>query len=221
MQNQSKEVIAGQAIYSKLFLSVYDLLILGVSNSLIWKCPSKKILQLFNAHASNNHLDVGVGTGYFLDQCNFKKEARIGLMDINPNCITVTANRIKRYQLEKYEQNILEPVQSSVRALIKPFDSISLNYLFHCLPGTMTEKAIVFDHVMPLLNKGGTIFGSTILQGDVERSATAKKLMKIYNKKGIFCNEHDTLEELDASLKKRFTSYGIQVEGCVALFWAK
>ncbi len=27
------------------------------------------------------------------------------------------------------------------------FDSIGLNFLLHCLPGTLREKAIVFDHL--------------------------------------------------------------------------
>ena len=217
MQNHSKEVVSGQAAYTKVVLSIYDIWVLGISNSFIWKCPSKKILQHFNKNISINHLDIGVGTGYFLDQCNFSKESRIGLMDMNLNSIAAAANRISRYQVEKYQQNILEPVPQ----ISKLFDSISLNYLFHCLSGTIAEKTVVFDHVLPLLNKGGLIFGSTILQGSVTRSTTAKKLMKIYNKKGIFCNETDTLEGLEASLKKRFNSYEIQVEGCVALFWAK
>ena len=217
MQNQSKEVIAGQAVYTKVVLRIYDLWVLGISNSFIWKCPSKKILIYFNKHISNNHLDIGVGTGYFLDNCNFPQGTRIGLMDMNPNSIQAAADRIKRYQLEKYQQNILEPVKQA----IKPFDSISVNYLFHCLPGTIAKKAVVFDHISPLLNKGGCVFGSTILQGDVKRSGVAKKLMKTYNKKGIFCNEQDTLEELEASLKNRFDAYEIHVEGCVALFWAR
>ena len=218
MQTQSKEVLAGQAVYSKLFLRVYDLWVLGISNSFIWKCPSAKILQHFNSYQSNNHLDVGVGTGYYLDKCNFKREARIGLMDMNLNSLEVTSARIKRYNVEKYQQNILDPIQQG----IKLFDSISLNFLFHCIPGSITEKGIAFDHLVPLLNKGGTVFGSTILQdSSLKTNGIAKKLMGIYNKKGIFCNEGDTLAGLESALKKRFTSHGIQVEGCVALFWAR
>jgi hypothetical protein len=37
------------------------------------------------------------------------------------------------------------------------FDSISLNYLLHCLPGNLASKSIVFEHVKPLLRAGGVI----------------------------------------------------------------
>lgn len=218
METTSKEVLAGQAVYSKLVLSIYDLWVLGISNSYIWKCPSRKILDHFNQHISNNHLDVGVGTGYFIDKCKLNQEARIALMDLNENSLNSAAARLKRFKPEKYRQNILAPVTEQ----IKSFDSVSLNYLFHCLPGDFSKKAVVFDNVHPLLNKGAVVFGSTILQGDIERSATARKLMKTYNRKGIFGNTHDRLEDLEAELSKRFSRYDIKTEGCVALFaaWA-
>ncbi len=64
------------------------------------------------------------------------------------------------------------------------FDSLGMNLLLHCLPGTMVEKACAFDHLLPLLNPGATVFGATILQGDVPRNAAARGLMKVYNRKG-------------------------------------
>jgi ubiquinone/menaquinone biosynthesis C-methylase UbiE len=208
---------AGQAVYTDLVLKVYDIWVLGITNSYIWKCPTFKILKHFNQHVSSNHLDIGVGTGYYLDKCNFQSKPRIALMDLNLNSINTAAKRIDRYQLEKYQQNILEPI----KAPIKPFDSISINYLLHCLPGTIYEKSTAFDTILPILNDGGVLFGSTVLQGDIQRNFVAKKLMNIYNKKGIFSNQNDTLKGLEESLKKRFNTCGIEVIGCVALFWAK
>jgi hypothetical protein len=106
-------------------------------------------------------------------------------------------------------------------AVIKPFDSLGINYLFHCVPGSISEKAIAFDHLIPLMNSGATVFGSKILQGDVPRNWMAKKLMGLYNKKGSFSNSEDTLLELKQALEQRFDKVTLQVQGCVALFSAK
>lgn len=56
----------GAAAYTRTSLAVYDLFVLGFSNSFAWKCPSRVILEFNNRHVSDRHLDVGIGTGYFL-----------------------------------------------------------------------------------------------------------------------------------------------------------
>ena len=190
---------------------------LGISNRWIWKCPTPKLLDFYNEHVSGNHLDVGVGTGYFLDHCTFpSKSPRIELLDLNAESLASTALRIARHQPVTHRANILEPLAIET----KPFDSIGVNYLFHCLPGTMEEKAIAFDHLIPCLSPEGVIFGSTLLQGEVPRCAVAKRLMKLYNSKGIFGNESDSLENLKLELRKRFKGWHVKTIGCGALFWA-
>ncbi len=37
-----QDVVAGQAVYTKAILAMYDLLVLGVSNPFIWKCPTPR-----------------------------------------------------------------------------------------------------------------------------------------------------------------------------------
>jgi len=64
-----EEVVAGQAVYSKRVLGNYDLVVLGLSNRFLWRCPTERLLEHYNRHVTENHLDVGVGTGYFLDNC--------------------------------------------------------------------------------------------------------------------------------------------------------
>ena len=83
---------------------------------------------------------------------------------------------------------------------IGPFDSAGLCYLLHCLPGTIPEKAVVFDHIRPLLTPGASVFGATILQGDAPRSRAAQALMDFYNRKGVFSNAGDTLADLREAL---------------------
>ncbi len=214
----TKDVEAGQSVYSKLALSIYDILVLAISNSFIWKCPSKKILVHFNKHISDNHLDVGVGTGYFLDKCKFSVDTpKVAIMDLNKNSLDVTENRIKRYNPKRYRANIL----GDLSEVPEKYDSISINFLLHCLPGDLTSKDKVFENLSPLLNQGGVLFGSTILHDGVERGAMAEMLMSFYNKKRIFCNKNDSLEMLESVLASRFNEHSIEVIGCVALFWAR
>jgi hypothetical protein len=69
-----------------------------------------------------------------------------------------------------------------------------------------------------MMNPNAVIFGSTLLQGNVSRNWFAKRLMGVYNSKGIFSNQDDDLDGLARSLNKHFRDVSIQVVGCVALF---
>jgi SAM-dependent methyltransferase len=148
----------GAAPYTPLTLALYDLAVLGFSNSVVWQCPSSVLLDFYNQHISDQHLDIGVGTGYFLDRCRFPTTApKIALFDLNPHSLAKSAKRLRRYDPSCYKGNVLQRIDIGMSG----FDSISLNYLLHCLPGNLASKAIVFEHVKPLLRDGGVIFGST------------------------------------------------------------
>jgi SAM-dependent methyltransferase len=213
-----EQVAEGQAVYTPLTLAAYDLVVLGLSNRLVWRCPTAQLLRLYDAHVSANHLDVGVGTGYFLDRCRFPGATpRLALMDLNPNSLRHAARRTARYRPESYRCNVLEPLAPGIGG----FDSVGLSYLLHCLPGTMADKAVVFDHLRPLLNPGGRVFGATLLADGAARSGVARRLMALYNRKGIFHNTGDTRQALEQALGRRFPAFGIDIVGCAALFWAR
>jgi SAM-dependent methyltransferase len=216
----AREVDEGQAIYSPLLLNFgYDLIVLRLSNPLVWRCPTSLMLRMYDEHVSANHLDVGVGTGYYLDRCRFPSPTpRLALMDLNPNSLARAARRTARYKPETYRCNVLEPVPLEG---IPGFDSIGLTYLLHCIPGSIEEKAVAFDNLRPLLNPGGRIFGATLVQGDVPRGRVARRLMEVYNRKGIFHNRLDSLEGLERELARRFPESRVTPTGCAALFWAR
>lgn len=212
------EIEAGQAVYTPAMLRLYDLLVLGLSNRFIWKCPTPRLLAHYDAHVAANHLDVGVGTGYFLDRCRFPGPSpRVALMDLNENALSFTADRIARLMPRTYRRNVLEPIPFDA----EPFDSIGVNYLLHCLPGAIEEKARLFDHLTPLMKDGATLFGSTLLRGGAPRSAAARRLMAFYNRKGVFSNERDDLDGLRSALEARFRDVSIETVGCAALFSAR
>lgn len=209
---------AGAAIYNKPILSIYDLGVIKLSNQLAWRCSARLILDFYDENVSANHLDIGVGTGYFLDKCRFPSaNPRIALLDLNPNSLTMTASRLRRYQPTTYLANVLEPIQLDT----PNFDSIALNYLLHCLPGTMQSKQVLFDNVRPWLNPEGVVFGTTILGQGIRPNFLARRLMALYNAKGIFSNREDSLIALEAILKQYFREYWTKVVGCVAFFKAR
>ncbi|MDV3240906.1 MULTISPECIES: class I SAM-dependent methyltransferase [Methylocaldum] len=215
MSFTADQIHAGQAVYTRPILKIYDLAVLGLSNRLIWKCPTQRLVEHYNKHVTANHLDVGVGTGYFVDKCRFPMLVpRVALMDLNETSLDFASRRIARYQPETYVRNVLAPI-----SIDEPkFDSVGINYLLHCLPGPIESKAVAFDHLKALMNPGAVLFGSTLLQGGVPRSRFAKRLMDIYNKKGIMSNAHDSLDGLKAALNQRFREVSVEVVGCVALF---
>lgn len=208
---------AGQAIYTPATLALYDFWVLGVSNRLIWRCPTTRILDLYDRIVTANHLDIGVGTGWYLDHCGFPGvRPRIGLMDLNAHSLATASRRIARYQPEIFRADVLRPIEKPA----PPFRSIALTYLLHCLPGDMSRKASAFDNLRPLLEPGGVVFGATLMATGVEHGPAARALMALYNRRGIFSNRGDSVAALRAALEQRFTQVRVETVGSAALFSA-
>ncbi len=208
----------GQAIYNRFTLSIYDWYVLGLSNRFVWRCPTDRLLGHYDRHVTDNHLDIGVGTGFFLDRCRFPSNTpRVALLDINPCSLARASQRIRRFTPEILWRNVSEPFEYRGRG----FDSIGMNYLLHCLPGDMASKSSVFEYAKAVLNPGGKLFGATLLSGGVQRGRVAKRLMAVYNNRSIFGNSQDDLDGLQQALAEHFPSSGVEVVGCAALFWAK
>ncbi len=213
------DVISGQQIYNPFVLKLYDFWVLNISNSYIWKCPSKYLLESFDRNMSQYHLDVGVGTGYFIERSNSTRQLRrLGLFDLNANSLRVAHTRISRvtdFDPVCFQGDVLgnQPLNTM------SFDSLSLNYLFHCLPGSIEQKLVsVVEHLKPSLSPQAKIFGATILGKDVKLGGVAKHLMELYNKKKIFCNYEDSERGLSDALHRYCVDVEIELKGCVALF---
>jgi hypothetical protein len=209
----------GQAVYSVPFLRIwYDVWVLGVNNHLVWRCPTRDLVDHYTLHISGNHLEVGVGSGYLLSRCSFPTPwPRLVLLDSNEACLAAAGLRLASYRPECVRRNVLEPV--SFRGEL--FDSIGFNYVLHCLPGSIPQKAAALDHLRALLRPGGAFFGSTLLAGGVSRGFLARRHMGLFNRLGIFSNASDTLAELGRALEERFSEVSLRTVGCAALFSAR
>ncbi len=212
------EIELGQAAYTPRLLAIYDLLVLRFFNRVVWRCPRRKLIALYHECMTDNHLDCGVGTGFFVDECATQRDSRFALIDLNPHSLEMAFQKLRRFKPMIYRKNILEKLDLDC----DPFDSIAMNYLLHCIPGRgIDTKAEAFDNVLPYLNDDGILFGATILGQDIKKPILAKLLMRHFNRQGIFSNQHDTLGDLMEELSRRFRTFNVEVSGCVVLFWGK
>ena len=207
---------AVRSAFNARTLKYYDWLLEFTCNQ-VWRCPIARTLELYQAYASSNHLEVGVGTGYFLDRIRFPSgKLRLALLDPNPDCLRHTEVRLVRYSPEVYRADALAPIALGARG----FDSIAINYVLHCMPGALPEKGIAFANLKALLNPGGVLFGSTVLREGVPCDLRARVFMRLYNARKVFCNLQDSLAGLTSALNRTFRHVQIEVIGCVAQFSA-
>lgn len=209
------DATAGAAYYNRATLLAYDLWVLGLSNRYAWHCPTAALLRHFEDHVGARHLDIGVGTGYLLDNCRFPvPNPEVVLADLNPASLAAAAHRIRYLHPQTHEVDVLQPFKLPEA----PFDSVSMNYLLHCLPGSLPSKAPAIAHAASQLRRGGVLFGATILGEGVDHNVFGGLLMRAYNWRGIFSNREDSAEVLQHLLEQKLKDVELQVIGKVALF---
>lgn len=212
-----KKISDSAKVYNMTTLKLYDWWVLGISNRFAWRCDTQKyLLPHFLQHVRCRHLDIGVGTGYYLS--HIPDECSISLMDLNADSLNAASGRIGSQRIMvSIQHDVFEPFPEIFH---KQYDSVSMFYLLHCLPGTMEKKSYAIKNAVISLRDDGILFGATILGDGVNHNKFGRKLMSIYNKKGIFSNRSDSEKELLRILSIYFRVVHIRVEGCVALFSA-
>ena len=206
-----KSTYDGQKTYTKKSLFFYNFRVLFFNNTFVWKCSTKKLLDQFKKYTSRNHLDIGVGTGFYLDKVR-KKIINIDLMDLNNNCLNQVSQVLKDKTPNVYKIDILKDISSS---FYSKYDSISFNYLIHCLPDN-GNKDLVFKNVAKMLKQEGVAFGATVIND--YKNDLAIKVSKKYNNIGKFDNKNDTYLKIEGYLQSSFKDYTIEQVGSVCLF---
>lgn len=208
-------IMRAQEVYTKRKLAIYDFLVLRVFCSLVWRCPPNAMLRLYDRAVGARHLELGPGTGYFVDRCRFPvTRPEITLLDLNVECLKMSEHRLARYQPESCCANLMQPLPLPRRH----YDSAALNLVFHTIPGGWETKGVIFEHVAACLKPGGVLFGSTVLARGVPMNSLTKRLMAEQHRRGNFQNGSDDADGLAEQLRKYFPSYQMVVRGCVALF---
>jgi ubiquinone/menaquinone biosynthesis C-methylase UbiE len=204
--------------YRRPMLATYDMFVLGMMSRFMWRCPRGRMLAHYDRQVGAAHLDIGPGTGWFLDKSRFPVESpSITLLDLNEVVLATAAHRIRRYHPETRVGDAFKPFPLGTAR----FDSVGMNFLLHCLPGSMAQKSVVFDHVVPFLRPGARVFGSTVLGNGPHHTGRSGKLLAKLNRSEVFSNLDDRLEDLDGQLRARFTDVETARTGAVCLFSAR
>lgn len=208
---------AGQAIYTPAFLRFYDAFVINGTARFLFGCQASEVIRQYDENVGSAHLDIGVGTGYFLDRCRFPSASpAITLMDLNDHALETTAMRLRRYGPRVHRANVLDRIALPVAS----FDSVGMNWLLHCVPGSMDAKAVAFANVQPLLKPGGVVFGSTLLGRGVHHHALARLALAVNNRLGVFSNRDDDAIGLERALVRTFAKHELQLVGSMAFFSA-
>jgi SAM-dependent methyltransferase len=205
----------GQREYTPLFLRVYDPVILGLLAPVVWRCPAARLVEGYRRHARNRHLDVGPGTGYFLERAGLPDGSPVTLLDPNANVLGHASRRLRSLDIVTVEADVLKPLPVD-----GPFDSAALNGVLHCLPGPLTRKAAAVANVAAVLAPDGVLFGSSILGDSRRHTWLGRRILEANNRRGTFDNLGDTEEGLRALLEAPFERVELDIVGSMAIFAA-
>ncbi len=207
-----------QQYFNWMSLFFYDFVLYGIISKYAWGCSIQRLDSHYKKYVRSNHLEVGVGTGYLLDRVVFDSaQPRLALMDLSQACLKKTNRKVSRYAPEIYIQNLVEPIRHDIR----PFDSIGINYVMHCVPGSFIEKSVAFIHLKSLLGQDGVLFGTTVLSKDVHKNLLARPFMWLLNFLGVFNNRQDSARDLAYFLQNHFHVIEFEVIGVTAFFSVK
>jgi SAM-dependent methyltransferase len=205
----------GQADYSRLLLDVYDPIVIGFVSWFVWHCPIDPILEGYRQHLRDNHLDVGPGTGYFIDKSGLPDRSRVTIVDPNPNVLRHATRRLRRFDVAPIEADVLKPLPVQ-----GPFESAALNLVIHCLPGPLSRKALAVANVATTLAPDGVLFGASVLGRSGQHSWLARRVLSAFNWRGAFDNLEDTEVGLREILAASFGHVELETVGSVAIFSA-
>lgn len=201
--------------YTRPTLKIYDTVIMGLLARFVWRCPTHRFIDLYDALLSTSHAEIGVGTGYCLDHCK-ADIGQLALIDLNPNCLDFARKRLERFAPTTHVRNVLDPVYVSDDL----FHSVALGGVLHCLPGSMQDKARVFDNLQPILARDGIVFGYTLVSDTGALGLAAIGARALLNRLRFVNNYSDNSDGLRRELAKRFDNYVVERVGAFAFFIA-
>ncbi|MGJ0121688.1 class I SAM-dependent methyltransferase [Williamsia sp. MIQD14] len=215
MNTEPAHLPPSAAAYTRLALPLYDAWVLRISTPLAWGCSLNALRGLYAENRSSDHVEVGVGTGFFLNtRAPTAAKRALTLVDMSPSALEYTAARLRTQEPVRHEGDVLNRDTLPRRQ----FDSVGANFLLHCLPGPMSSKAAAVENLAALTAHDGTTFGATVLNSG--HWPLGKLLMRLYNQTGVFGNSNDTEMELRQLLEASFQDVEVERRGSVAIFRA-
>ena len=192
-------------------LFAYDYLVNNINCNIVWNCNQNKIIQHYDSNITNNHIEIGQGTGYFLKKNQYNT---LQLMDINNDILGDSSKNLKANskKIHTHCHNIFSCSSSH----INPSRSIGLTYVLHCVPGKIENNLNTMIQNIQFDNYN--LFGASVVQDPVETNILAETELLWLNRLGIFNNENDTYNGLHEYLEESGMEYNLRLEGYVAIF---
>jgi SAM-dependent methyltransferase len=213
--NREDPAYKGQAGYNRFMLAIYDPFVLGFMTRAVWKSPMQPVVERYRKLIGRRHLDVGPGTGYFIDKAAPPAGTEITLLDANPTVLAHSSRRLAAMDPTTVEADVMKPLPIEGR-----FDSAALNFVLHCLPGPQSNKASAVRNVAAVLEPQGVLFGGTVLGLDERHNRRARAVIRAFNLNGAFDNRGDTADGLREILEASFQDVKVDIVGSTALFTA-
>ena len=206
---------AGQREYSPQFLRVYDPVILGFFTRVVWRCPTIRLVEPYRRYVGHRHLDIGPGTGYFLERAGLPEHSPVTLLDPNVHVLDHASQRLQHLDITTVEADVCKPLP-----IDGPFDSAALAGVLHCLPGPLSRKAGAVANVAAVLAPTGVLFGSSILGTTGSHTWLSRRALEVLNRRGTFDNLGDTQDGLSEILRASFDRVELETIGAMAIFVA-
>lgn len=205
----------GQSDYTRLLLDAYDPVVLGFVSWFVWHSPTSALGEGYRRHIRDRHLDVGPGTGYFIDKSGLPDGSRVTILDPNTTVLRHASRRLRRLDVTAVEADVLKPLPVD-----GPFESAALNLVLHCLPGPLERKATAVANVASVLAPDGVLFGASVLGRSGPHSWLARRVLTAFNRRGAFDNLDDTEAGLREILGASFEHVELETVGSTAIFSA-
>lgn len=201
--------------YNRFLLAIYDPWVLGFMARAVWKVPVPPGVEQYRRLMGRRHLDVGPGTGYFLEKAAPPDGTEVALLDPNPNVLRKTSRRLAAMHPVTVQADVMKPLPVD-----GPFDSAALSFVLHCLRGPMSHKAVAIRNIADVLTPDGVLYGGTVLGLAERHTPQARAFLWFANWLGDFDNLGDTAEGLRQILEESFEKVEVDVVGSTANFTA-
>ncbi len=205
----------GQREYTRPLLMLYDPVVLGALARVVWRCPPSRLIQGYREHIRDRHLDVGPGTGYFLERSGLPDGSPVTILDPNANVLDHATRRLRRLDVTAVDADVLKPLPIG-----GPFDSAALHLVIHCLPGPLPRKAAAVAHVAAVLAPDGVLFGASVLGTSGPHTWLSRRVLDAFNRRHAFDNLTDSEEGLRDILAASFEQVELETVGSIAIFAA-
>ena len=205
----------GQSDYTRPLLKLYDPLVLGPIARFVWRCPTSRLVEGYRQHIRDRHLDVGPGTGYFIEQSGLPDGSRVTILDPNANVLDHASRRLRHLDVTAVEADVLKPLPGRWTVRLRraaPGDPLPAR--------TTPRKAAAVANVAAVLAPTGVLFGASVLGTSGPQTWLSRRVLDAFNRRGAFDNLNDTEEGLGEILAASFEHVELETVGSIAIFAA-